>query len=143
MIQSIYPLIRAFPLFSGFIFPTLYSFIVIIFVVITIKFPFLTLLNVHCIITVKVFDLPNATWSTLKTYGKPPVCIVILSFMHINPKKLRNSWILYICDCNSCICFSLTVFSFPFLLYSHSLRDDYIMPSFPLVSKITLPSHEI
>ncbi|KAH1192147.1 Acyl-CoA-binding domain-containing protein 4 [Glycine max] len=24
-------------------------------------------------IQVKVFDLPNATWSTLKTYGKPPV----------------------------------------------------------------------
>lgn len=25
--------------------------------------------------TVKVFDLQTCTWSTLKTYGKPPVCV--------------------------------------------------------------------
>ncbi|KAL6965297.1 acyl-CoA-binding domain-containing protein 4 [Sarracenia purpurea var. burkii] len=26
----------------------------------------------------KVFDLPTGTWSTLKTYGKPPVFVPLL-----------------------------------------------------------------
>ena len=49
--------------------------------------------------TVKVFDRQTAAWSTLKTFGKAPVCICY-SFKFINPKMFSKilNLVLGVCD---------------------------------------------